>query len=162
MWRYRWTGLGSGIRIYEKRDKFVSTFYGSNLPWCPNGRYFSGGGRRVLLLAASQSAPRHLRGAPNRRRWASAYRLRGRCKVQSSIRFDQTRMRDINTHYSITRMISLGVSYTSWRRTTRGDWEQRDSKAISCLSSALQSALNRFLEEYFAAYRIPVDRDRHR
>lgn len=64
----------------EKRDKSASTFYGSNLPWCPNERYFSRGGRRVLPLAAAQSVQRHLRGAPNRRRWESADRLRAHWK----------------------------------------------------------------------------------
>lgn len=67
---------GSG----EKRDKFASTFYGSNLPWCPNGRYFSRGGRRVLPLAVAQNVRRHLRVAPNRHRWASADHLRARWK----------------------------------------------------------------------------------
>lgn len=64
----------------EKRDKSASTFYGSNLPWCPNERYFSRGGRRVLPLVAAQSVQRHLRGAPNRRRWAFADRLRAHWK----------------------------------------------------------------------------------
>lgn len=63
----------------------------------------------------------------------------------------EKKRKEQDSHNSMTIMISFGVSYTSCNRTTRGDCEQRDNRAISCLNSALQSALNLFLDEYFAA-----------